>query len=221
MAAAAPGVTSRIRVALRFRDPATHARMVEALRDAGALQVADAGDADMVIADEPVEAAVPVIQMISADAQADWPGDVRARIPGDIAAATLGAVIQVVAAGMTVSLPRAVAPCETADAVARLQTGGCGSGSQPAAASPHANSAALEASLPVIVDDEPIAALTARERDVLAILAEGASNKAIARELGISIGTAKFHVASLIEKLGAKNRGGAVAAAIRSGLVMV
>ena len=58
-------------------------------------------------------------------------------------------------------------------------------------------------------------------REVLALLAEGASNKAIARVLGVSVHTAKFHVASLTEKLGAKGRLEAVAIAIRSGLVMV
>lgn len=48
--------------------------------------------------------------------------------------------------------------------------------------------------------------LTPRELEVLALLAEGASNKAIARRLGISSHTAKFHVASLIEKLDAVGR---------------
>jgi predicted DNA binding protein len=46
-------------------------------------------------------------------------------------------------------------------------------------------------------------ALTARELEVLALLAEGASNKQIARRLGISTHTAKYHVASLLEKLDA------------------
>jgi len=44
---------------------------------------------------------------------------------------------------------------------------------------------------------------TAREMEVLALLAEGASNKAIARKLNISLHTAKFHVASILEKLDA------------------
>ena len=41
--------------------------------------------------------------------------------------------------------------------------------------------------------------LTPRERDVLTLMAEGASNKTIARQLGISVHTAKFHVGSLLE----------------------
>ena len=63
--------------------------------------------------------------------------------------------------------------------------------------------------------------LTGREREVLALLAEGASNKAIARALSISVRTAKFHVASVTEKLGAGGRQEAVAIAIRSGLLML
>ena len=59
--------------------------------------------------------------------------------------------------------------------------------------------------------------LTPRERDVLVLMAEGASNKAIARQLGISVHTAKFHVGSLLDKLDATGRTDAVAHAARSG----
>lgn len=62
-------------------------------------------------------------------------------------------------------------------------------------------------------------ALTPRELEVLGLLAEGASNKAIARRLGISSHTAKFHVASLIEKLDAVGRTDAVAHAARIGVI--
>jgi DNA-binding CsgD family transcriptional regulator len=64
-------------------------------------------------------------------------------------------------------------------------------------------------------------ALTPRELEVLALLAEGASNKAIARRLGISTHTAKFHVASLIEKLDAVGRTDAVAHAARLGVIIL
>jgi len=62
-------------------------------------------------------------------------------------------------------------------------------------------------------------ALTPRELEVLALLAEGASNKLIARRLGISAHTAKYHVASLIEKLDAVSRTDAVAHAARMGVL--
>src|SRR5262245_2089873 len=62
-------------------------------------------------------------------------------------------------------------------------------------------------------------ALTARELEVLALLAEGASNKLIARRLGISTHTAKYHVASLLEKLDAVSRTDAVTNAARIGVL--
>jgi DNA-binding NarL/FixJ family response regulator len=61
--------------------------------------------------------------------------------------------------------------------------------------------------------------LTAREIQVLELLAEGLPNKAIAGRLGISDQTVKFHVASLSGKLGAANRTDAVRRAVRRGLI--
>ncbi len=62
-------------------------------------------------------------------------------------------------------------------------------------------------------------ALTPRELDVLALMAEGGSNKMIARRLGISVHTVKFHVASLLDKLDATGRTDAVAHAARRGVI--
>jgi DNA-binding CsgD family transcriptional regulator len=61
--------------------------------------------------------------------------------------------------------------------------------------------------------------LTPRELDVLVLMAEGASNKAIARQLGISVHTAKFHVGSILDKLDATGRTDAVAHAARRGVI--
>ena len=61
--------------------------------------------------------------------------------------------------------------------------------------------------------------LTRREPEVLALLVEGASNKMIARRLGISVHTAKFHVSSLLDKLDAVGRTDAVAHAARLGVI--
>ena len=61
--------------------------------------------------------------------------------------------------------------------------------------------------------------LTPREFDVLTLLAEGASNKTIAKQLGISVHTAKFHVSSLLDKLDATGRTDAVAHAARRGVI--
>ncbi|PLP58077.1 helix-turn-helix transcriptional regulator [Mesorhizobium loti] len=72
-------------------------------------------------------------------------------------------------------------------------------------------------------DNEAVArpSLSPREAEVLALLAEGAPNKVIARRLDISVHTAKFHVAAILTKLGAANRTDAIAIAMRQGLVLV
>ena len=65
------------------------------------------------------------------------------------------------------------------------------------------------------------ASLTPREQEVLTLLAEGASNKAIARRLGISVHTAKYHVGQLLDKLDATGRTDAVAHAARLGILLL
>ncbi|HTM26270.1 MAG TPA: response regulator transcription factor [Vicinamibacterales bacterium] len=74
---------------------------------------------------------------------------------------------------------------------------------------------------PQVDPDEiaPVEALTAREAEVLELLAQGLSNKGIADRLGISDQTVKFHVASIAGKLGAANRTDAVRRAVRRGLI--
>jgi two-component system, NarL family, nitrate/nitrite response regulator NarL len=61
--------------------------------------------------------------------------------------------------------------------------------------------------------------LTPREAEVLGLLAEGLSNKGIAQRLGVSERTAKFHVESILGKLGAESRSEAIVLAARRGLV--
>jgi DNA-binding CsgD family transcriptional regulator len=82
---------------------------------------------------------------------------------------------------------------------------------------------ATDGSVPEIEagDGETNVVLTPRELEVLGLLAEGASNKLIARRLGISTHTAKFHVASLIDKLDAVGRTDAVAHAARLGVIVL
>ena len=63
--------------------------------------------------------------------------------------------------------------------------------------------------------------LTPREREVLALLAEGLANKAIAPRLGITEHTVKAHVAAIYDKLHAGNRAEAVVAAARQGLLLL
>jgi DNA-binding NarL/FixJ family response regulator len=63
--------------------------------------------------------------------------------------------------------------------------------------------------------------LSKRERAVLTAIADGLSNKEIARRLGISVHTVKFHVASILEKLKVDTRTEAVIKAAQLGLVML
>jgi DNA-binding NarL/FixJ family response regulator len=144
------------------------------------------------LTDGPVETAVPVIALVSGESHKVWPANVRAVVPADVDAATLVAVITVVAAGYALEPRKDLA------------------GEDPGAWADPGDAA-----------DELASALSPREREVLALLAEGASNKEIARALALSIHTVKYHIASLTEKLGARSRVEAVAIAIRAGLVMV
>ncbi|HEX3642410.1 MAG TPA: response regulator transcription factor [Ktedonobacteraceae bacterium] len=73
--------------------------------------------------------------------------------------------------------------------------------------------------LPDGLADLPIEELTEREREVLSLLAQGMPNKEIASHLVISERTAKFHVSSIMSKLGATNRTEAVTLAAQRGLI--
>jgi two-component system, NarL family, response regulator YdfI len=66
-----------------------------------------------------------------------------------------------------------------------------------------------------------VEALTAREREVLQMLAQGHGNKDIAARLKISEHTVKFHVASILGKLGASTRTEAVSIALRRGVILL
>jgi two-component system, NarL family, nitrate/nitrite response regulator NarL len=81
-----------------------------------------------------------------------------------------------------------------------------------------------EALAPSRAGDTALAAetpLTPREREIVEMMAEGASNRTIALRLAISRHTVKFHVASILVKLGARSRTEAVAVALRRGLLAV
>jgi two-component system nitrate/nitrite response regulator NarL len=70
-----------------------------------------------------------------------------------------------------------------------------------------------------IDDDEgPFSELTPREMEILCLLAEGQSNKLIARNLGISDGTVKLHVKAILRKLGIHSRVEAAVIAVEQGL---
>lgn len=67
--------------------------------------------------------------------------------------------------------------------------------------------------------ERPHEALTAREHDVLELLAHGLGNREIAERLGISDHTVKFHLSAIFGKLGASTRTDAVRRALSLGLI--
>jgi len=69
-------------------------------------------------------------------------------------------------------------------------------------------------------DEDPLAELlTPRETEVLRLLADGSGNKEIAAHLNISEHTIKFHIRSILGKLGASSRTEAVSRGLRHGLI--
>jgi DNA-binding NarL/FixJ family response regulator len=118
-------------------------------------------------------------------------GGIRAALPGDISPAQLVAAIEAVASGLLVLHPS------------------------------HASEGLPAGSAPSRALDELAESLTRRELEVLQMLAAGLSNKEIAARLNISDHTVKFHVASILGKLGAASRTEAVSLGIRRGLVLL
>ena len=116
---------------------------------------------------------------------------VRAALPGDISPEQLVSALQAVASGLLVLHPS------------------------------HAEEGLAAGSASARALDELAESLTNRELEVLQMLAAGLSNKEIAARLNISEHTVKFHVASILGKLGAGSRTEAVSLGIRRGLVLL
>jgi two-component system, NarL family, response regulator YdfI len=83
------------------------------------------------------------------------------------------------------------------------------------------NLAGVYGDQPLEIEDEFSEEITSRETDVLRMLAEGLVNKDIAARLGISEHTVKFHISSILDKLGASTRTEAVTLGIRRGLIPI
>ncbi len=160
---------------------------------------------DVLLEDAGIERApgtVPSVVLVD-DPRAAWLGDrldrsdrgPRAILARDASASEIVGAIVAVAAGLVAVQPRAL----DGDTFAPADT-------DEAVARSQASS---------------IDRLTARERGVLAELARGVPNKAIAARLGISEHTVKFHIASIFAKLGVASRTEAVAQGVRLGLIML
>lgn len=153
------------------------------------LLVADLGD-EPELALDVLESALPAVLL------ADWPAalDVAQLAPAPRA-----------------FLPRTASDTELRAAVAAVAAG-------LSVVSPEAL-ASLQWSRPPLPHEPDDTPLTDREREVLELLALGLPNKQIARRLGISEHTAKFHVGAILSKLGAASRTEAVTLAARRGLL--
>ena len=143
-------------------------------------------------------AGVPVILLVDNPARRiseALPAGVRAVLPRNITSVEIAAAIEAVAAGLYVFHPSDI------DSIPTLR--------------PPQSEASPELGEPLVEH------LTPREIEVLQLLSAGLGNKEIAARLNISEHTAKFHVASIMGKLGAATRTEAVTLGIRHGLVMI
>jgi DNA-binding NarL/FixJ family response regulator len=189
-----------LRVAVRADDPARKMR-VAALLDVPEIAIVDDATADVrvIVGAMPPDASasaprsILLVDRIDGDAALDaLRAGARAVLPVDVEAMTLLHVVRAVAAGLVVLPP---------DLVQAREHGA-------PAFIPENDSLAA-----------PLEPLTDRELQVLHLLAEGLSNKAIARRLAISEHTVKFHLAAIYAKLDARSRAEALAQGIRFGLV--
>jgi DNA-binding NarL/FixJ family response regulator len=144
----------------------------------------------------------------------------RAALQSDIPTASLAAALAAVDAGLIVLEPSARALLFSANRE-RFAVGSArsaGAGERPLAEGMDAS----RQSMPSRQDDGLVPRrsgrpLTTREREILALVASGTSNKGIARALAVSANTVKFHLAAVFDKLNAATRAEAVAEAIRRG----
>jgi DNA-binding CsgD family transcriptional regulator len=186
----------RIGVGIAISDPRLAQRLISLLSGAPHLEVSrdDKHDPDVILADRVHVLRGPSIIIDDGARIPDvWDADIRAVLPSNVDEELLRAAIKVVSAGFMIS---------QADELHGFSDG------------------ASRFDRPFTAAGGEIA-LTVRETEVLGLLAHGASNKFIARELNISVHTAKFHVASVLVKLGARNRSDAVAIGIRRGLILL
>jgi len=159
---------------------------------------------ELELQDEPVSTLLPLdssplgntaLVILADDLQQEWAiealrSGVRAVLPREATANEIVAAVAAAAAGLVVLHP------DLMDALLPVPS--------------------TSRTLPI----SPAQALTPREIEVLSMLAEGLGNKTIARRLGISEHTVKFHVGSIFSKLNASSRTEAVTLGARQGLIL-
>lgn len=124
-------------------------------------------------------------------------------------------LVRAIRSGARALLPRAAQPTEIFAAVEAAAAGLTAFGPEE-----------LDLLLPPADNSEPepdsvLEALSAREIEVLILMAQGLANKSIADRLNISEHTVKFHVSSILSKLGASSRTEAVTKGLKDGLLII
>jgi DNA-binding CsgD family transcriptional regulator len=209
---AMPETQHRLLVLVALGDPASSEQLALRLSEDDGLMPVTAGElaegdqAEVAIVDDETAGrvgaqGVPLLVLTSR--ATDRPATVAAVLPRDADPALIAAATRLAAAGYRIA--RASTEMNGRD-------GGLGQADDHLGDGLSADGEA---------EHEASIRLSPREAEVLALLAEGAPNKVIARHLDISVHTVKFHVAAILVKLGAANRTDAIATAMRRGLIMV
>jgi DNA-binding NarL/FixJ family response regulator len=176
---------------------------------------------DLRIVDEEYEADVVVIAEARSRSHDEGDLDAHAAPPATIVLLTrmdVEAARDAYTGGASAVLPMDVGSDEIVSAIRAVETGLV---VVPSSLSTELLAVARPVATYASVSATPGIVLTPREREVLALLAEGLANKMIAPRLGISEHTVKTHVAAVYEKLHARNRAEAVVAAARQGLLLL
>jgi DNA-binding NarL/FixJ family response regulator len=127
-------------------------------------------------------------------------------------------ILQALAAGVHGYVPKSLGPQDLAGALGRILDGdiyvprSLADGAGPRVGLLDGLIPPEPAPPAAVGEGASLAQLTPRQREVLALLVEGRSNKEIARQLGLGAGTVKIHVAALLRAFGARNRAGVAAA---------
>lgn len=163
-----------------------------------------------------MRSADPDILVVDSDSARDLPETVAASIVLLTEISDARTISRLLKAGVRAILPRESDPDEIISAI-HAAYGGLVLLSSQAAES----LAAVYGDHEPELDDELTEEITARETEVLQMLAEGLVNKDIAARLGISEHTVKFHISSILDKLDASTRTEAVTVGIRRGLLLI
>jgi two-component system, NarL family, nitrate/nitrite response regulator NarL len=193
-----------LRIRLHVSDLARRQELTALLEAAGHVPADDAPDVELCDlapgTTVPGESEAPVIVLTNRSPPGDPPAGVLSR---EVSARQLDLAVRAVAAGLLVRMPGV--------SIARGVGAAAGFGAAPGFGAASGFDAPDEAPPP----------LTPRETEILSLVGEGMSNKAVARRLGISVHTVKFHLEALFAKLDATSRAEAVAKGLRGGILEI